>query len=590
MKFKERMRQKKWEILIILSLIVLGIFLRTYHFSKWLHFEIDQSYDFLMVSPAVEKGIGSLPLLGPTAGGGRALRLGPAFYYMEYASAKIFGNNPTGHAMLVSILSILSLPLFYIFSRRYFSRNISIGLLIIFSVSVYMVLYSRFSWSPNILPFLILFSFYALLRSVSEKEKNRNSWFLLFALAIGITTQIHFNAFFTIPAAALVFLLIKRPKFKLKTWILAIAILLALYSPVIVSEIKTKGKDMGYFENKIGVESGSASKTDQVPQEKDKKVGEKMFQDFRYHAYEYFLIISGKDTINGSRPKGYDLGLICKTCKEDMPWRIAGLILLISEIILLAYKLIKERDSEKKNFLLISALWFIISFLYFFSITYSGLYIYPRFFLIIAPLPFIFLGLIFESIGADKNKIGFLTFAAVILFLSYLNIQKLMDDFSQLKNAPSQDVKVNKEDIFSNNYRITQEQQLLIAGYIESKFQQNNYPVYLKTIHEYEPTLWYYLEKRGINYYDQMKTDIARRQGNYFIVIYTSYDDKNELDQYSQKFSVIDIQTFGSLTAYYLSPKPEFATKERQNDSDRKIPIQVKQISELLTWKKIFSK
>jgi hypothetical protein len=149
----EKIKEKKWELIFVLSLIFLGIFLRTFHFSKWLHFEIDQSYDYLMVSPAVEKGIGNLPLLGPTAGGGRALRLGPAFYYMEYLSAKVFGNNPTGHAMLVLILSIFSLPIFYLFSRRYFSKNISIGLLAIFSTSVYMVLYSRFSWSPNVLPF-----------------------------------------------------------------------------------------------------------------------------------------------------------------------------------------------------------------------------------------------------------------------------------------------------------------------------------------------------------------------------------------------------------------------------------------------------
>ncbi|MFA5776848.1 MAG: glycosyltransferase family 39 protein [Parcubacteria group bacterium] len=583
----EKIKEKKWELIFVLSLIFLGIFLRTFHFSKWLHFEIDQSYDYLMVSPAVEKGIGNLPLLGPTAGGGRALRLGPAFYYMEYLSAKVFGNNPTGHAMLVLILSIFSLPIFYLFSRRYFSKNISIGLLAIFSTSVYMVLYSRFSWSPNVLPFLTLLTFYALLQSVSEKEKNKDRWFLFFAFLIGVSTQIHFNSFFIIPAVAIIFLLIKRPKFKLKTWGLAIAIFLFLYSPVIVNEIKTGGQDIAFFQEKISGES--SDETTQDPGKDDKKSGEKLFQNFRYHAYEYFLIISGNDTINGNRPKGYDLGLTCKTCSDKLPWRTSGLILFLFGTILLACKLTKEKDSERKNFLLISALWLAASFLYFFAITYDGLYIYPRFFLVVAPLPFILLGLIFESLGADKNRISLLAFAAAILFLSFANTQKLKDDFSQLKNAPIQDKKVEKEDVFPNNYRVTQEQQILITDYIASEFKQNSYPVYIKTIHEYEPAFWYYLGQKGIYYYGKMKPETVYKQGNYFLVLYSS-DSNKEIKEYGDTFNIAEEKEFGVLTVFQLNPKPASITGERQSDSKRETPVQAQQISKLLTWKKLFSK
>ena len=107
--FSKKFQARKYEIIALCAIIAIGIFFRTYHFSDWLLFEIDQSYDTRIVSRAVENGIEHLPLLGPTAGGGRALRLGPAFYYMEYASALVFGDTPTGHAMLVLILSILSI-------------------------------------------------------------------------------------------------------------------------------------------------------------------------------------------------------------------------------------------------------------------------------------------------------------------------------------------------------------------------------------------------------------------------------------------------------------------------------------------------
>ena len=581
----EKIKDRKWEIIFVLSLIFLGIFLRTFHFSKWLHFEIDQSYDLLMVSPAVEKGIQNLPLLGPTAGGGRSLRLGPAFYYMEYLSAKVFGDNPTGHAMLVLILSICSLPLFYIFSRRYFGTKISIGLLAIFCTSVYMVLYSRFSWSPNVLPFLVLLSFYLLLRSVSEKESNREKWFLIFALVLGITTQIHFNSFFIIPAVTFVFLIIKRPKFKLKTWLFAMAIFLVLYSPVIINEIKTKGQDFAFFEERIAGSPKEESKDNSGKNLKDASV--KIVQDFKYHAYEYLLIVSGKDVINGSRSKGYDLGLVCKTCNDTLPWRASGILFFVIGTSVLIYKTVKEKDNDRRNFLTIASLWLFFSFFYFFAITLNGLYIYPRFFIIVSPIPLILLGLIFESLKAEENKLSLAVFGFIVLLLVYINIQKLTNDFNQLKNAPVKDIKVEKEDIFPNNYRVTQEQQLLVTDYNESKFKQNNYPVYIKTIHEYEPTLWYYLGQRGIYYYDQVKEDHTYKEGSYFFIFYTS-DDGKDIGKYKESFGISEEKEFGSLTVYYMNQLPESIKAERQSDSERTIPIQSQQINALLTWKKLF--
>jgi 4-amino-4-deoxy-L-arabinose transferase-like glycosyltransferase len=212
----KKYQERKWEVILLVAIIATGIFFRVYNFSDWLLFEIDQSYDTLIVSQAAENGIENLPLLGPTAGGGRALRLGPAFYYMEYVSALIFGDTPTGHAMLVLILSILAIPLFYFFIRRYFRLDIAIALTALFSVSAYLILYGRFSWSPNVLPFLILLSFYALLRSVAETEARRDRWFLLATLAITIASQIHFNTFFTIPTITVLFLLYKTAEISLE--------------------------------------------------------------------------------------------------------------------------------------------------------------------------------------------------------------------------------------------------------------------------------------------------------------------------------------------------------------------------------------
>ena len=85
------------------------------------------------------------PLLGPKAGGTK-FNLGPAFYYMEYLSALIFGNNPAGIATFIVILSILSIPLFYYFFRFFFQRNICLILTFLYAISFYAIKYSKFAF------------------------------------------------------------------------------------------------------------------------------------------------------------------------------------------------------------------------------------------------------------------------------------------------------------------------------------------------------------------------------------------------------------------------------------------------------------
>lgn len=566
----EKIKNNKWEIALLFTLIAIGIFLRSYNFSDWLHFEIDQSYDTLLVSPAADNGIGNLPLLGPTAGGGRALRLGPAFYYMEYLSAKLFGNTPTGHAMLVLIFSILSLPLFYLFCRRYFSRFISTGLLALFSSSLYMVIYSRFSWSPNVLPFLILLAFYALLRSLSPDEKKKDLWFIISSAVIIIITQIHFNAFFIIPAVILPLLVIIRPKFKLRTWAGIALVLVILYSPVIISDIENKGQNLHYFIKKFKRSGNKAGNFNQ-----------KLFQVAHYQASEYFLIATGIDHINGKRLSGYGFSQT-----GHKPWRIAALIILFLELSVLMYALIKEKDRKRKNFLWLITIWFFVSFAYFFFIKKSGFNIYPRFFLVSAPLPFIFFGLLLEKILKAK-KFG-ITLALVALAVPlFSNARELNRYFSQLSKVDKETLIVETEDVFPNTARITLSQQYAIADYIESVYRENSYPVYLNAKHEYEPAIWYHLERRNIFYNGKMKNSVIYREANYFTIKFTTGSNLNK--DYDPIFTVAEEKNFGTLTVWRLIPKSDAVTNIRLNESEKEQHIQKQQISQLFTWNKLLA-
>ncbi len=557
------------EIIALILILCIGIFLRTYHFSDWLHFEMDQAIDYDLVSPAVDFGPGHLPLLGPNVGGG-LLRLGPAFYYMEYVSAVIFGNTPTGHAMQVLILSILSLPLFYIYCRRFFSTIESLGLLAVFSTSVYLVMYSRFSWSPNVLPFLFLASFYALLRSVSPGERHPARWFLTAVVAVTITSQIHFNSFFVTPLIAVAFTAIKRPRFPLKVWLAGLAIILTLYSPVILNDIHNNRENLHYLREKFDkTKPGSLVMTDTL------------IQTVEYDAYEFFFITTGTDLINGIKLKDY--GFSCKTCGENMGLKIFSLALFLTGLVSIAIMVWKERDAKRKDFHILTLLWCLVSFYLIYSIA-DGYRMYPRFFLLLAPLAVILYGYILHLIQPKHGRVRFWIFISIIVTLVTLNIHAILPIFDQLRNESlSKGMEIEVGDIFPNTNRITLAQQTAIVDYIVSKYRDNEYPTYLQSESEYEPAFWALLERHGIRYRDEIRDSSLYSEGNYFDIRYA--DDTFDTDS---KYTVLETKPFGTLTVRFFKPLDAVVVGTRQSDSEYKQSEVVTVISKLLRWDELF--
>ena len=242
---------KKYQIAIILSLIIIvGIFLRTYHFSDWLFFQSDQSRDLNLVSHAVENGPGWLPLLGPKAGG-TFLRLGPIFYYFLYLSGKIFGlSEPWKAAFPDLFFSVLTIPLFYFFLKEFFSKNWTLIITASYAVCFFAVQYSRFAWNPNSLPFFNLLFFYALLKFFDASDRRRMiCWTIVTGISYAIASQLHFVCFFSFPIATLAIILFRKIILKysvgqfFKYVPIVIAIFILFYIPMILSDMQADGNN-----------------------------------------------------------------------------------------------------------------------------------------------------------------------------------------------------------------------------------------------------------------------------------------------------------------------------------------------------------
>lgn len=562
--------KKKTFILLFILIFSLGIFLRAYNFSDWLHFELDQSRDARIIYSAVENGISNLTLLGPRAGG-TFLRLGPAFYYFEYLSAIFFGNTPSGMAVFNLLFSIGAIAVFYFFVREYFTKKISLALMAVFSTSLYLVMYSRFAWNPNSLVFFELLSFYSLLKILNQEEKRKGVWLFVLAISLAVATQLHFLALLSLPFICLVFILIKRPKISWRAWAAAILAIFFLYSPMILNEIKTGGANVKELPGAI---SGKSNK------EKHSIIASAI-RNYQENSIANWLVISGSEkgeSLKIERP--LKPALICdQGCRSNLPYTAVGLIIFTGGILFLLKNIFKEKEPIKKNFLLVVAGWLAIVFAMYVPLAYD---LSPRFFLLTAPIYLIFLGFWFQMFSKFLKGWPIIILALILVATNLFFAQKR---FNELKLAPTQDVKIKADRILKERTRVTLLQQKLISQFIESKYKKNNFPVYIKSEPQYDRA-FKYLSENKIPTRD-FGTERAYRMGNYFLIWRTSSNIESKNEKYLNALDIVEKKQFGTLTVFYLSPKSDLV-----DDSPEEIKNEEESSSSVpkrYTWKEFFS-
>lgn len=535
--------------LILILIMALGVFFRSYNFSDWLHFELDQSRDAMLISHVLEKGISNLPLLGPRAGG-TFLRLGPAFYYFEYLGALIFGNSPAGVASPVLILSLLSLPLFYFFVRQYFQLRLAILLLLLFSCSLFLIVYSRFAWNPNPLVFFTILTAFCLLQITKKGNHQTGYWLLGLSAALTFTTQMHFLAFIAMPTICFVYIVIKRPKINWRYWLGAIAIFLLLYSPVIINDFKTHGQNAKQFWLAISGKSGK---------EKNNFI-EKGYRDLTENSLGYFLILTGNETAQLPQLKmsnWFKYNLIYKDSLKALLMGVIAFMFFILSLFVMGWRFRKETDPDKKNFLLLILIWFVIVFGLYLPISST---ISPRFFLLVAILPFILFGLLLQSLELKfpNSKIQYLTYGLVAsLVLS--NFQAIAARADQLNRASKENVTFETDRILKERYRVTLEQQQLIMNYIQKIYQTNHQPINIESKPFYRRAFLYHLDERKIQRVARPKADNIFRNVNTILIYPPQSKDINEELYSAENYETVSKKQFGTLIVYHLQAKPDKA-------------------------------
>ncbi|MEK7494772.1 MAG: glycosyltransferase family 39 protein [Patescibacteria group bacterium] len=461
-------------------ILLLGVGLRVWHQSDLLVLKSDQARDALIMHTAFQEGFQTLPLLGPQAGS-TEFKLGPATYYFQYLSGKIFGGSVESLAYPDLLFGILVIPVFFLLFRRFFSVPLSLWLTTLSSVSLLLVTFSRFAWNPNSLPFFTaLFTVFFL--SALDATGRKRLWLLVSsAFAFGIIAQLHLVPTVALGFSLVLFILFSRT-LKWKEVLLALSIIVVMQGPIFLSEYQTGGGNMGKFFGAV---------QDDTYQDKGHNSIEKVIRAYQHNARNLWLMATGNQDTDVIAFKGFSLKCD-KKCDEAMPYTLSALVLFTFVLIVSFLGWKKEKDARRKRDLSFILLWSAGFFLVTILVAYE---VQTRFYLGIVPAFFILLGLGIECILSLSSS---LWWKRIILFFGIvilgINLQTTLLFLGELARSQVSAEESSRDLRFGSEPKVTLGQLRAIGKGASQHFPKGE-PVFISGESRYTKSMYYVLSK-----------------------------------------------------------------------------------------------
>jgi len=545
-----RISKSTW---ILLAIIIVGVFLRTYHFHAWLNFENDQSRDAILVSDVLA-GKTPWPLLGPTMrgsydAGSNLFHLGPMYYYFQIISGKIFGNYPDKLAYPDLIFSLLTIPLFYLFMKKYFSLNLSLVLTGLFSISFFAIKYARFAWNPNSIPFFTLIFLLALYELVVNGEKARWKWVFAAGAAVGIGVQLHVILLVLFPVMLfLVFIYLLKENWRIwKKLALIIFIVMALNLSQGIGEMRS-----GFSNAKVFLNSATAG--DSVAKNKNgmlEKAGTEL--NCQMEANAHILSSFGSDTCRFSfKTVGAVIERVEQNKKIKKTWNgmdqpavavnlLCGLVFSLMGYGLFIYRAWKETDRKKKIFLRLIGLYAALSFIV--MLPLAEKFAEFRYFSQVFFMPFLLLGLLSEFLARKVFQERLVPVIIIIFFVVTLtNVNSVL--------AAGKDLSAGKRS--DKHFAVLGEMELMVRYIISASGTRKDINIVGDDEYaaHFSQDFYYLAEKEGVNLFRIKDDDKKLPLGSAIFYLTDAADKKGK---HIGGYSVASCKTFGKVAIYGLN-------------------------------------
>jgi hypothetical protein len=577
LELKSFKKETAWVLLGLFLIMSVAFAVRAYNFEDWLYFKMDQSRDALLIANALENGPAYLPLLGPRAGATELdsgyLRLGPAYYYMEYVAGILSGGNlPMSNAYPDFIFSILVIPLLYVFLRLYFSRFNSLLITAMYSFSFLIIQYSRFSWNPNALPFFFILAFYGLLKFFREKSFKKSLWWIaLWSFGMAIGMQLHFFGFFSLLGTSGLMILWHWEIWKKESWKtyfsktklkafaifggVALGMFLFISSPIIISDFFRGGENSKNFIQAL------SSKPEKKPllNKINKNIGE---------TFKYYCLLSTSECTTG---EGLDK-------KNILPSTLVIVLMLIG-LGYATFKLVKMKEQEKgrRDFLFLMVAWVTVFFILSIPVSFQ---IRPRFFIVVFAVPFILFGFLFKLLQEKFGKMGILLSFIFALGVIVWNTNGTLAWFEEQKLSQLGNADVKRTLILKTKDGVTLGQLQGVTDFMYSRHKQGAKLYYYVKPEHVAPIKFLLYQKKDKELQFGTIGKEAEAGAQFFAVIATGGESpESAYNDFARKFGVnykvLGTAVFGQLTVFEVEmldmkiEKPNMFFNRDKGSTDR---------------------
>lgn len=359
---------------LIKIILILAAFLRLYKIGDYMTFLGDEGRDVLIVKGILE---GHFTLLGPRASAADFFT-GPIYYYFMTPFLWLFNLDPVGPAIGIALLGIATVYLIYRIGKYFFGEQAGLFAAALYAVSPVVINYSRSSWNPNPMPFFSLLILFLLYKSIMTSSRKT----LLFTgFLFGIAMQLHYievflgiTIFLFTTIATLMMANKRRIKIVLQRYVGLLSGFLVGFSPFIAFEIRhgfpnTKTVFNFIFHQDLYIKEVINATPAQVVK-------------------DVFLRLFGRLLTNYPPINHLRDSLLAFT------WWQIGIFMLAAASVIALFKM------KNKIALLLFSLWFFVGVLSF------GFYkkpIYDYYFEFMFPLPFLFVGNLFQKLYKNEK-------------------------------------------------------------------------------------------------------------------------------------------------------------------------------------------
>ena len=441
------------EFFSLMFVLITASILRFYKISQYMTFLGDEGRDAIIVRRLLVNA--DLILVGPGTSIGN-MYLGPLYYYMMAPALFLANLSPVGPAVEVAMLGVITVLIVWLITKEWFGKKGAFVASLLYAISSTVVIYSRSSWNPNIMPFFSILSIYSIW---SVWKKFDFKWMFWLGIFLAFSLQSHYLALLLFPTVGIFYLLtIIKLRFKkkntdkikdnisyqtqkksfIKYSVFGLLAFLFLMSPLVIFDARHGWRNVASLEKFFTERQATVSARPWTAIPKIPEIAQKISS----------RLMGGKNIPIGG-------------------W-ILPMIFVFSFIYIITRKKFNNNEVSAYSILFI---WIFVAVIGF------GIYkqeIYDHYYGFFFTAPFILLGGLFEDLLNNSKKFGNIFIWILVGVLVYLNILE-----NPFKYSPNNQLKRSAE----------------VANKIKEEY--NNQPFNLAVIAErnYEDGYQYFLEK-----------------------------------------------------------------------------------------------